>query len=79
MSLQPVYPALYLYSDHGAFVTKRLPLLNNRRVKIGRQMGTRVLAGELNGLFDSRVLSRQHAEAWEEGGKVSISPLSKPV
>ncbi|KAJ3713787.1 SMAD/FHA domain-containing protein [Lentinula raphanica] len=31
--------------------------------------------GEQNGYFDSRVLSRQHAEVWEEGNKIFIKDL----
>jgi pSer/pThr/pTyr-binding forkhead associated (FHA) protein len=40
------------------------------RVKIGRQTNAKTVPGERNGYFDSKVLSRQHAEVWEEGGKV---------
>ncbi|KAF8171678.1 hypothetical protein BJ912DRAFT_860437 [Pholiota molesta] len=31
--------------------------------------------GERNGFFDSKVLSRQHAEVWEEGGKIFIKDV----
>ncbi|KAF8137860.1 hypothetical protein K438DRAFT_1493189, partial [Mycena galopus ATCC 62051] len=30
---------------------------------------------ETNGYFDSRVLSRQHAEVWEEGGRIFIKDV----
>jgi hypothetical protein len=44
---------------------------SGNRIKIGRQTNTKTVPGERNGYFDSKVLSRQHAEVWEEGGKVS--------
>lgn len=40
------------------------------RVKIGRQTNNKTVPGERNGYFDSKVLSRQHAEVWEENSKV---------
>lgn len=43
----------------------------NRQVKIGRQTNTKTVPGERNAYFDSKVLSRTHAEIWEQGGKVS--------
>lgn len=45
---------------------------SGNRVKIGRQTNTKTVPGERNGYFDSKVLSRQHAEVWEEAGKVSL-------
>lgn len=41
-----------------------------RQVKIGRQTNAKTVPGERNGYFDSKVLSRTHAEVWSEGGKV---------
>ncbi|PPQ81445.1 hypothetical protein CVT25_013370, partial [Psilocybe cyanescens] len=32
-------------------------------------------AGERNEFFDSEVLSRRHAEVWEEGGKIYIKDI----
>jgi hypothetical protein len=46
--------------------------LTNQRVKISRQTTARTVPAENNGYFDSKVLSRQHAEVWEETGKVCI-------
>ena len=63
-------PALYLYPLNDSFVPKHISLVNNQRVKIGRQTNAKTVPAERNGFFDSKVLSRQHAEVWEEGGKV---------
>jgi hypothetical protein len=66
------YPALYLYPLNDSFVPKHISLANGVRVKIGRQTNAKTSPGERNGYFDSKVLSRQHAEVWEEGGKVIV-------
>jgi hypothetical protein len=42
----------------------------NPQVKIGRQTNAKTVPGERNGYFDSKVLSRMHADVWEENGKV---------
>jgi hypothetical protein len=68
---QPHFPALYLYPLNDSFVPKHVTLLHNQRVKIGRQTNVKTVPAERNGYFDSKVLSRQHAEVWEEGAKVS--------
>jgi len=70
----PPFPALYLYSLNGHCFVKHLNLTNDRRVEIGRQNGAHTPA-ENNGYFDAQVLSRQHAEVWEENGKVCHSLL----
>lgn len=49
-----------------------LCLGNPPQIKIGRQTNAKTVPGERNGYFDSKVLSRMHAEVWEEGGKVSV-------
>jgi hypothetical protein len=64
------YPALYLYPLNDSFVPKHISLLHNQRVKIGRQTNAKTAPGERNGYFDSKVLSRQHAEVWEDSSKV---------
>ncbi|KAL0573780.1 hypothetical protein V5O48_008167 [Marasmius crinis-equi] len=66
------FPALYIYPLNGTFAPKRIPLLHNQRVRLGRQTNTKSTPGERNGYFDSKVLSRQHAEVWEEKGKIFI-------
>ena len=64
------YPALYLYPLNDSFVPKHIALNHGQHVKIGRQTNAKTAPGERNGYFDSKVLSRQHAEVWEEAGKV---------
>ncbi|KAF9463266.1 hypothetical protein BDZ94DRAFT_1259519 [Collybia nuda] len=72
---QAVYPALYLYPLNDSFVPKHISLLNNQRVKIGRQTNAKTAPAERNGFFDSKVLSRQHAEVWEENNKIYIKDV----
>jgi len=67
---QHVAPALYLYPLNDSFVPKHIALLPQQRVKIGRQTNAKTVPAERNGYFDSKVLSRQHAEVWEQDGKV---------
>lgn len=73
-AMLPAFPALYLYPLNADAFVKHINLTNNQRVKIGRQTNARTVPAEGNGYFDSKVLSRQHAEVWEEGGKVSGGP-----
>ncbi|RDB28011.1 hypothetical protein Hypma_002244 [Hypsizygus marmoreus] len=73
--VQPVYPALYLYPLNDSFVPKHISLAHNQRVKIGRQTNAKTAPGEKNGYFDSKVLSRQHAEVWEENGQIYIKDV----
>ena len=47
-----------------------LNLTNNQRVKIWRQTNARTVPAENTGYFGSEILSRQHAEVWEENRKV---------
>ncbi|CAA7269362.1 unnamed protein product [Cyclocybe aegerita] len=65
-----LYPALYLYPLNDTWAPKHIAL-TNQHTKIGRQTSSKTAPGERNGFFDSKVLSRQHAEVWEENGKVS--------
>src|SRR5277367_2969164 len=64
------FPALYLYPLNDSFIPKHIALLHSQRVKIGRQTNAKTVPAERNGYFDSKVLSRQHAEVWEENNKV---------
>lgn len=67
----PQGPALVLYPNNDSFLPKTISLVpSGTRVKIGRQTNQKTVPGQTNGYFDSKVLSRQHAEVWEEGGKV---------
>ena len=68
---QHVAPVLYLYPLNDPFVPKHIALLPQQRLKIGHQTNTKTVPAERNGYFDSKVLSRQHAEVWEQDGKVS--------
>ena len=63
-------PALYLYPLNDSFIPKHISLFGGQRVKIGRQTNAKTVPAERNGYFDSKVLSRQHAEVWEENSKV---------
>jgi hypothetical protein len=66
----PHFPAPFPPFHTDSFV-KHISL-TNQRVKISRQTTARTVPAENNGYFDSKVLSRQHAEVWEETGKVCI-------
>ncbi|KAJ7263099.1 hypothetical protein C8J57DRAFT_446882 [Mycena rebaudengoi] len=69
------FPALHLYPLDDSFIPKRIALTGGQRVKIARPPNTKTQPGERNGYFDSRVLSRQHAEVWEEGNKIFIKDV----
>ncbi|KAH9042683.1 hypothetical protein EDB85DRAFT_2107574 [Lactarius pseudohatsudake] len=68
-------PALYLYPLNDSFIPKHIHLPQGQRIKIGRQTNAKTAPGERNGFFDSKVLSRQHAEVWEESGKIYIKDV----
>ncbi|KAJ3975091.1 SMAD/FHA domain-containing protein [Lentinula raphanica] len=70
-----LFPALYLYPLNDSFAPRYIHLSHNAHVRIGRQTSAMATPGEQNGYFDSRVLSRQHAEVWEEGNKIFIKDL----
>lgn len=66
---------LIMSSMNGTFEKKNLFLPFGPEVlKLGRQTSPKLPAASNNGLFDSRVLSRQHAEIWadKESGNVWI-------
>jgi len=65
-------PALYLYPLNQSFEPKHISVAGGQRVKIGRQTNPKTAPGEKNGFFDSKVLSRQHAEVWEDAHKVEL-------
>lgn len=44
---------------------------SDQEVKIGRQTNNKTVPGERNAYFDSKVLSRTHAEIFYSDGKVS--------
>ena len=69
----PNYPALVLYPLNDTFQAKNILL--HQRAKIGRQSNAKTIPTERNGYFDTKVISRQHAEVWVEDSKVSLMPL----
>ncbi|RUS34675.1 SMAD/FHA domain-containing protein [Jimgerdemannia flammicorona] len=68
-------PALVLHPLNDTFAQKTLELYDKQRVKVGRQTSAKTLPGPTNGYFDSKVLSRTHAEVWSEKGKVFIKDV----
>ncbi|KAK0628237.1 hypothetical protein B0T17DRAFT_488448 [Bombardia bombarda] len=67
-------PVLYLLSLNGTFERKTIsvPFFPDT-LRIGRQTNAKTVPTPVNGFFDSKVLSRQHAEIWADAnGKVWI-------
>ncbi|KAI5453359.1 hypothetical protein NCC49_005838 [Naganishia albida] len=69
------FPSLHLWPLNETFVMKMIHLPPGERVKIGRQTNAKTQPGERNGYFDSKVLSRMHAEVWEHEGKMYIKDV----
>lgn len=68
-----LYPALHLHPLNDTFIPKQISLYPpgpHNRIKIGRQTNAKTVPAPNNGYFDSKVLSRTHAEVWCEGNKV---------
>lgn len=67
-------PVLYLLSMNGTFERKTITVPFYPDVlRIGRQTNIKTVPTPSNGFFDSKVLSRQHAEIWgDRNGKVWI-------
>lgn len=73
-----VCPALHLYPLNDTFVPKQInlaPASSNNRIKIGRYSNNKTVPSPVNGYFDSKVLSRAHAEVWCENDKVFIKDI----
>ncbi|KAG0048572.1 hypothetical protein BGZ83_006480 [Gryganskiella cystojenkinii] len=68
-------PILVLEPTNNSFAIKSLELPEQSHIKIGRQTGVTTSPQPTNGYFDSKVLSRVHAEVWAENGKVYIRDL----
>ncbi|KAF0339455.1 cell cycle arrest in response to pheromone-related protein [Gigaspora margarita] len=66
---------LVLEPTNDTFSTKRICLSDNTPVKIGRITNKNTHQTQTNGYFDSRVLSRTHAEIWNDNGKVFVRDL----
>lgn len=67
-------PALYLLSQNGTFERKTISVpYYPDNLRIGRQTNAKTVPTPTNGYFDSKVLSRQHAEIWSDrSGKIWI-------
>lgn len=73
-----IYPALHLHPLNDTFAPKQISLAPpgpNNRIKIGRQTNAKTVPNPTNGYFDSKVLSRMHAEVWSQNGKVYIKDV----
>lgn len=70
----PGQPVLYLLSLNGTFERKTIAVpLAPDSLRIGRQTNQKTIPTPTNGFFDSKVLSRQHAEIYaERNGKIYI-------
>ncbi|TIB77710.1 SMAD/FHA domain-containing protein [Wallemia mellicola] len=66
---------LILIPLNNSFELKIIALADNEKVKIGRQTNQRTLPKQSNGYFDSKVLSRQHAEIWSANNKIYIKDV----
>lgn len=69
------FPSLHLWPLNETFVMKMIHLPPSERIKIGRQTNAKTQPGERNGYFDSKVLSRMHAEIWQAEGKIYIKDV----
>jgi hypothetical protein len=70
-------PVLYLLSLNGSFERKtiQVPYFPDT-LRIGRQTNAKTVPTPVNGYFDSKVLSRQHAEVWADtNGKIWIRDI----
>ncbi|KAF9163709.1 hypothetical protein DFQ26_002230 [Actinomortierella ambigua] len=72
---RPNHPVLVLEPLNNTFALKTFELPEHTKIKIGRQTGVSTAPGPTNGYFDSKVLSRVHAEVWSENSKVYIRDL----
>lgn len=72
-----VLPVLYLVPINGTFERKTIPIpYFPDTVRVGRQTNTKTTPTQFNGYFDSKVLSRQHAEIWaDKNGKIWIKDV----
>ncbi|KAF7561377.1 hypothetical protein G7046_g2760 [Stylonectria norvegica] len=70
----PGQPVLYLLSLNGTFERKTIGVpFTPDSLRIGRQTNQKTIPTPTNGFFDSKVLSRQHAEIYaERNGKIYI-------
>jgi hypothetical protein len=78
------FPSLHLWPLQETFSMKMIHLPDHQRVcraashvEIGRQTNNKTTPGERNAYFDSKVLSRTHAEIWTESGKVCLTGIGR--
>ena len=57
------------------FQTRNLELRDKGHIRIGRQTSQKTTPTPYNGYFDSKVLSRSHAEIWMDKSKVYIKDV----
>jgi pSer/pThr/pTyr-binding forkhead associated (FHA) protein len=71
LSTSPAFPALYLYPlNDSFFIPKQVTLTTpGRRVQLGRKASNSSPLDRKRVNFDSSVVSRRHAEVWQEGNK----------
>lgn len=75
---QLIYPALHLQPLNDTFAPKQISLAPpgpQNKIKIGRQTNNKTIPQPSNGYFDSKVLSRMHAEVWSQDGNVYIKDV----
>ena len=61
------WPSIHLFPLNDTFLPKQISLAPlGSHIKIGRQTNAKTVPGQNNGYFDSKVLSRTHAEVWYE-------------
>ncbi|ROW13634.1 hypothetical protein VPNG_04502 [Cytospora leucostoma] len=67
-------PVLYLLPLNGTFERKTIQVpFYPETLRVGRQTNNKTVPTPMNGFFDSKVLSRQHAEIWaDRQGKIWI-------
>lgn len=70
-------PILHLLPMNGTFERKTINVPYwPEQLKIGRQTNQKTIPAPSNGFFDSKVLSRQHAEVWaDQQGRVFIKDV----
>lgn len=81
LSMSPAFPALYLYPlSDSFFIPKQIALTTSgRRVQLGRKTSKSLPLDRKQVNFDSSVVSRRHAEVWQEGNKVRRHGMLIPL
>ncbi|CEP12931.1 hypothetical protein [Parasitella parasitica] len=66
---------IILKPHNASFQTRTLELKDNVKIRIGRQTSSKTAPTAYNGYFDSKVLSRQHAEIWCDKARVYVRDI----